>query len=48
MPEAASGPTVVRVVTNETCNQNCGFCTARRPVEQPALAAAQAVRAHRG
>ncbi|MDC0741173.1 radical SAM protein [Polyangium mundeleinium] len=26
---------VARVLTNETCNQGCGFCSARRPVERP-------------
>ncbi len=25
---------VQRIVTNETCNQNCWFCNARRPVER--------------
>lgn len=35
----------VRVVTNETCNQNCAFCNARRPFERPAIARAEAVRA---
>ncbi len=34
-----------RVITNETCNQNCWFCSARRPVEQPELVARSAVRA---
>lgn len=28
---------VERVVTNETCNQNCAFCNARRPTEQPSF-----------
>ena len=32
-----------RVVTNETCNQNCGFCNARRPVEDRAFVARAAV-----
>jgi MoaA/NifB/PqqE/SkfB family radical SAM enzyme len=32
-----------RVVTNETCNQNCGFCNARRPVESPEVARAEVV-----
>lgn len=36
---------VVRVVTNETCNQNCAFCTARRSVERRDLVAPAAVRA---
>src|SRR5262249_5581543 len=31
--------------TNETCNQHCGFCTARRPVERARIAAPEAVRA---
>ena len=31
------------VLTNETCNQNCGFCSARRPAETPAFVAAAAV-----
>jgi MoaA/NifB/PqqE/SkfB family radical SAM enzyme len=35
---------VQRVVTNETCNQNCWFCNARRPVESPELISKQAVR----
>ena len=34
-----------RVVTNETCNQNCWFCNARRPAERPAFIARAAVRA---
>src|SRR5262245_31012213 len=34
-----------RVLTNETCNQNCSFCNARRPVERPEIAAPLAVRA---
>ncbi|HMY15040.1 MAG TPA: radical SAM protein, partial [Polyangium sp.] len=25
---------VARVLTNETCNQACSFCTARRPAER--------------
>lgn len=33
-----------RVVTNETCNQACRFCDARRPHERASLAAAAAVR----
>lgn len=33
----------VRVLTNETCNQNCSFCDARRPVERPSFARADAV-----
>ena len=32
------------VLTNETCNQSCAFCEARRPVEAPAFVAAAAVR----
>jgi MoaA/NifB/PqqE/SkfB family radical SAM enzyme len=44
-PPAAHGPTVARVVTNETCNQNCGFCKARRPAERAPFVAAAAVRA---
>lgn len=34
---------VARIVTNETCNQNCGFCVARRPLENPSVARAEAV-----
>lgn len=34
---------VARVVTNETCNQNCAFCNARRPVESPSVARAEVV-----
>src|SRR6185369_8547389 len=34
---------VQRVITNETCNQNCWFCNARRPAEQPAFVARAAV-----
>jgi molybdenum cofactor biosynthesis enzyme MoaA len=34
-----------RVVTNETCNQNCGFCNARRAVERHAITSATAIRA---
>ncbi|MCC6848762.1 MAG: radical SAM protein [Deltaproteobacteria bacterium] len=35
---------VQRVVTNETCNQNCWFCNARRPVEDARFVARAAVR----
>ncbi|MCA9712738.1 MAG: radical SAM protein, partial [Myxococcales bacterium] len=35
---------VARVVTNETCNQACRFCNARRPRERASIAAAAAVR----
>jgi MoaA/NifB/PqqE/SkfB family radical SAM enzyme len=35
---------VQRVVTNETCNQNCWFCNARRPVEDPPFVSRAAVR----
>ena len=35
---------VQRVVTNETCNQNCWFCDARRPTEDPAFVSRRAVR----
>lgn len=35
---------VQRVVTNETCNQNCWFCNARRPSEDPDFIAKAAVR----
>lgn len=45
MSQAGDAPSVLRVTTNETCNQNCGFCSARRPSERPDLAAAGAVRA---
>jgi MoaA/NifB/PqqE/SkfB family radical SAM enzyme len=34
---------VQRVITNETCNQNCWFCNARRPAEDPAFVAKAAV-----
>ena len=33
-----------RVVTNETCNQNCWFCSARRPAERPDFVARAAVK----
>src|SRR6185369_11007308 len=33
-----------RVFTNETCNENCWFCNARRPTEDPAFVAKPAVR----
>jgi MoaA/NifB/PqqE/SkfB family radical SAM enzyme len=33
-----------RVVTNETCNQNCWFCNARRPAERTEFIARRAVR----
>ena len=36
---------VQRVATNETCNQNCWFCNARRPAERPEFIARSAVRA---
>jgi MoaA/NifB/PqqE/SkfB family radical SAM enzyme len=35
---------VQRVVTNETCNQNCWFCNARRPMERAEFVARPAVR----
>jgi MoaA/NifB/PqqE/SkfB family radical SAM enzyme len=35
---------VQRVITNETCNQNCWFCNARRPAERPEFVAKAAVR----
>jgi molybdenum cofactor biosynthesis enzyme MoaA len=35
---------VQRVVTNETCNQNCWFCNARRPAERVEFVARPAVR----
>ena len=35
---------VARVITNETCNQACRFCDARRPRERASFAAASAVR----
>ncbi len=34
---------VARVVTNETCNQACAFCSARRPVERASVAASAVV-----
>jgi molybdenum cofactor biosynthesis enzyme MoaA len=34
---------VARIVTNETCNHNCAFCDARRAVERPSVARAEAV-----
>jgi len=34
---------VQRVVSNETCNQNCWFCNARRPSEDPDFVARGAV-----
>ncbi|MBI3783605.1 MAG: radical SAM protein [Deltaproteobacteria bacterium] len=35
---------VQRLITNETCNQNCWFCNARRPAEQPGFVTRTAVR----
>jgi MoaA/NifB/PqqE/SkfB family radical SAM enzyme len=35
---------VQRVITNETCNQNCWFCNARRPAERAEFVAKAAVR----
>jgi len=35
---------VQRVVTNETCNQNCWFCNQRRPTEDTSFIAKAAVR----
>ncbi|MBX3026422.1 radical SAM protein [bacterium] len=35
---------VQRVITNETCNQNCWFCNARRPAERPDFISPAAVR----
>jgi molybdenum cofactor biosynthesis enzyme MoaA len=35
---------VQRVITNETCNQNCWFCNARRPSEDPDFVRKPAVR----
>jgi molybdenum cofactor biosynthesis enzyme MoaA len=34
---------VQRVITNETCNQNCWFCNARQATERPAFVAKPAV-----
>src|SRR4051794_25935729 len=34
---------VAQVATNETCNQNCGFCVFRRSEERPTFARASAV-----
>ena len=43
-PSARLGPVDARrVVTNETCNQNCGFCIARRPTDDPVRFAGRAV-----
>lgn len=36
---------VARVLTNETCNQGCGFCNARRPAERVAFVRLPAVKA---
>jgi len=33
-----------RVITNETCNQNCAFCNARSTVDRDAVTAAAAIR----
>jgi MoaA/NifB/PqqE/SkfB family radical SAM enzyme len=35
---------VQRIITNETCNQNCWFCNARRPAERPDFVSKPAVR----
>ncbi len=35
---------VQRIVTNETCNQNCWFCNGRRPVEDARFVSRAAVR----
>src|SRR5262249_16167226 len=35
---------VQRVITNETCNQNCWFCNARQPVERPDFVSKASVR----
>ncbi len=35
---------VQRVITNETCNQNCWFCNARQPTERPDFVSKTAVR----
>jgi len=35
---------VQRVITNETCNQNCWFCNGRRPAERAEFVARPAVR----
>ncbi|HVM95720.1 MAG TPA: radical SAM protein, partial [Candidatus Acidoferrales bacterium] len=34
---------VQRVITNETCNQNCWFCSFRRPLERPGFVTKAAV-----
>lgn len=34
-----------RVLTNETCNQNCSFCKVRRTTDRPSVAAPSVVRA---
>ncbi len=36
---------VARVAVNETCNQNCSFCNARRSSERAAVASGEAIRA---
>jgi len=36
---------VARVLTNETCNQNCSFCNVRRATERTEIASADAIRA---
>lgn len=36
---------VAPILTNETCNHRCAFCSARRPVERAAVAAPAAIRA---
>jgi molybdenum cofactor biosynthesis enzyme MoaA len=43
-PLSRSTVRVQRVVTNETCNQNCWFCNARRPTERSEFIAGAAVR----
>src|SRR6185295_2113336 len=35
---------VQRVITNETCNQNCWFCNARQPAERSEFVARPAMR----
>ena len=36
---------VAPILINETCDQRCAFCTARRPHERPSVAAPPAIRA---
>ncbi len=36
---------IAPIITNETCDHRCAFCTARRPAERPEIAGSRSIRA---